>query len=390
MNIALFSDTYNPSKNGVVTALINTSAAFKELGHNVILIVPGHEKNEETIYYQKNIVINKVISVSFSFPDKKQLKKILINHKTDIIHTHTEFSIGRCGIALARELNISHVHTCHTFFSHYRHYFLITGMFPEFMVNFLYRKFISRCLNIIAPSNKMRNYLNSIGYKNNIEVINNSINPNFKNKIYENSVFMMDFINKFNISEDEKIVVFIGRFGKEKNTRDLTKNLITVIKNNPKTRVMLIGNGPDKKYVNKIIKNSQYHDKFILPGFIDHKYISSILKNCHIFVTMSKSEVNPISIIEAICSGLPIIAPRDSAYEGLLINGQNGYFFDDENDFIKKTTSLLRNEKLCKKFSQKSIEISEEFSGNVNIKKTEELYLRAIENRKDNSRPKII
>ena len=148
--------------------------------------------------------------------------------------------------------------------------------------------------------------------------------------------FTHNFKNSHNISNDDIVIVYSGRLAKEKNTKSLVQCLIKTSKSIPNTKVILIGDGPDSKKIQKMIQNENLMSKFILTGFIAHENVISLLKLSHIFVTYSISEVNPVSVIEALKYGLPIVAKNDHAFYNLVINNKNGYIILTETEFIKK------------------------------------------------------
>ena len=125
MNIGLFTDTYYPEINGVANSVYLLKQELEAKGHTVYVITtttPNSPANEVNVY--------RVPSVSCSFVPERRiglvyqplLAKKIRHMKLDLIHTHTEFSIGIFGRIMAKELFLPVVHTYHTIYEDYTHY----------------------------------------------------------------------------------------------------------------------------------------------------------------------------------------------------------------------------------------------------------------------------
>ena len=107
--------------------------------------------------------------------------------------------------------------------------------------------------------------------------------------------------------------------------------------------------------------------------------LPDVLHDATIFLSASTTEVHPISVIEAIASGLPLIAVKDEAFEGMIENDQNGYQVPlDVKVYSQAVSDLLADKAKLGRFGKRSTELSEKFSIEGQVKALEQLYFEAI------------
>lgn len=156
---------------------------------------------------------------------------------------------------------------------------------------------------------------------------------------------------KYGFKKTDKIVVYVGRFEKEKNLKFLIKSCHKV-----GIKLFLVGNGKEekniKKYAEKLESNTIFHP------FVDNKQIPEILACGDVFTLTSLYEGFPTVVLEALAAGLPVISTDVGGIRKLVVNGKTG-FVVDENDIIDKIKLLTKNNS---KFKQNCIKKAREFS----------------------------
>ena len=108
MTIALFSDSYLPTKSGIVTVVVQLQEQLKKMGHRVILVTvettDEYETYDPDIYRTKSVALGLGTDQFLSIPAMHPLIKYLKKNKVDIIHCHTEFGLGKAGLRAAKHL----------------------------------------------------------------------------------------------------------------------------------------------------------------------------------------------------------------------------------------------------------------------------------------------
>ena len=375
MKIGFFTDTYTPQINGVVTSILTFKNELEKLGHDVYIFAPTPKQKNDS---KKTIRFPSVKfffqpEMRFAFPYSQKALKLIEKINLDIVHSHDPFSIGLFGLWLAKRKKIPYVHTYHTLYPEYIHYIWETKFTKEWS-KILSRKFCNKCDSIIAPSTKIKNYLKKWGTSKPIEIIPTGINiEEFKEKNGE----ITKFKNKYKISSNDKLLIFIGRIGKEKNIGLLIRTIKKV--KNKNVKLLIAGNGPYKTELLKLAKKVGVENKILFLGYLPRKEVIAAYKSSYIFIFSSKSETQGLVIAEAMTAGLPVIAVSDLAIADMVKDKKNGYLVkSDVDEFAEKIDKLLKDKNLYKKMSKNSKILSKELSARKQAKKLENVYKKLL------------
>lgn len=390
MRIGLFSDTYPPYINGVSTSVNMLKIELEKLGHEVFVITVN-AKERAYAFEEDNHVI-KVPGIKTGIYDYrltnlyplKIIKKIK-DMKLDIIHVHTEFSIGSFARILAKQFNIPIVATYHTYYEDYL-YYVTKGYFDKISRNFLktLTKFYTDKTvdNLIVPADKIKDiFINKYNYKKNISVIptgiaidrfyKENIDQNKKEKLY----------NELNVNKDDFLILFVGRVAEEKNIKFLIEAHKKLVKEDKKYKLIIVGDGPDINNLKELSKDIK--DNVIFVGKVLWENVPCYYSMADIFVTASRSETQGLTVLEALASSTPVVCANDPSFKDALIPSSNGYFFDTEEEYLKNIKKLKEDDNLRKSFSEYARSYSENFSSLKYAKRVLEVYEKTIENYKD-------
>lgn len=359
MKILLTTDTYFPMINGVALSTNNLYKELKNMGHDVRIMTlspDGKEKFCDDIYYLKSFKAGVYPGARIKVPFAGESLVNILNWSPDIIHSQTEFSTMATAKIIKSKLAIPQIHTYHTMYEDYLDYFLGGKIIRKNTASSLTRLLLNSFQGVIAPTEKVKETLLSYGVNCPLSIIPTGIDLNkFKEELPKN--FKDNFYKKYNITDSDVILGYVGRIGKEKNIEEII-NYIDEIKN-PRVKLMIVGGGPHLEE----LKNIASHNKnVIFTGMIDPKNIQNYYKLCHIFVTASKSETQGLTYIEALSSGCPIICRKDKAVSGLIKNGINGYMYNNGQEFKEQLQGILNNKALYNSMSSYAVLSSEPYS----------------------------
>ncbi len=382
MNIAIFTDCYKPIKNGVVTSVSQLKEGLEKKGHNVFIItveVPNYTENDENIYRMQSFKVGLGTEQRFGLFHQGAINRFLKKKNVQLIHTHTEFSIGYCGKWAAKKLRIPHIHTTHTMWEDYRHYILNGKLISKNLARKILKTFLNKISVIIAPSIKAKKYYQDLMPDIPIKVIPNGIDiQKFKSsKITQDEISQLR--KEFNLRKNDKIIIFVGRIGKEKRVIELFDAIVPIIKSNPNVKMLFVGDGPQLSELSKKASELKLEKEFIFTGFVNWELVYRLYSISNIFVTASLSEVHPMTLIEASMCGLPIIARIDDSYLDLVKNGINGYLVNTDQEITVSVQRLLNDNKLLQMFSEESYNLSQKFTAENHVNKIEELYNKVLE-----------
>ncbi len=335
MKVLIGTDTYVPSVNGVVTSTLNLKEGLEELGHEVRIItlsVTGSSYFEDNVYYVGSLDVGRVYPGARlkTKPCKNEVEDIL-KWKPDIVHTQSEFSMFPIAARLAKKLEVPLVHTYHTMYEDYTHYFMPSKTVGKKMVSVLTNIFSDFIDGMIAPAQKTYKLLNDYGVTCPLKCIPSGISiEKFEKKQSKETIKALKA--KLNIPKKNCVMLSVSRIGKEKNVSELIKN----VKQLENVSLVIVGDGPQKKELEELVKWLNITDKVIFTGMVDPSDVPLYYSMADLFVSASTSETQGLTYIEALACGTPLLCRKDDCLKGVIEEGKNGYCFETRQEFIAK------------------------------------------------------
>ena len=366
MNIGIFSDTYTPQVNGVVTVIRALKTGLEQRGHKVYIFTVKHPQaaEEEGVYRLLSIKFPKEPQHRIGMYLLKSIYNMVKPLNLDIIHTHSEFSLYLAAWQVCHKFKIPSVHTLHSYYPDYLYYLppplelVMSKRMPGYFRH-IFRK--QRCM--IAPSRKNADFLASIKVSCPIKIIPNGIDLSL---FYDRSAELQEAAGKmrerFTVADDEDVIVFVGRLATEKNIPVLLDNFKEIL-NHRKAKLILVGDGPDRRSLEAYCNERDISTSVVFTGYLRWpEEIKQIYAMADMFMSASHSEVHPITFIEAMAAGLPIAAALDTSIEDMVVNGENGWAVEDDALLWKKAVEILEDKDTRKKMGERSVEISLKFT----------------------------
>ncbi len=366
MKIGLFTDTYYPQINGVATSVLMLKKNLEMRGHKVYVFTttdPKADSKEKDVYRVPSIPFVSARRVGMFY--NPRLSKIIKRLGLDVIHTHTEFSLGIFGRTMAKELNIPFLHTYHTIYEDYTHYIGRLGVFDpiaKMAVRKLSIKFCNSADKVIVPTEKVKDLLFSYDLKQDISIIPTGIELNKFSQQNYNFNIVQNLRTDLGIEEKDTVVLYIGRISKEKNIEEILIAMKSYLNERENVKLVLIGDGPEKNALENRAKGLGIDNQTIFAGERPWNEIGMYYQIGDVFVSASQSETQGLTYIEALASGLPVVAKADKCLEGVLKDNINGYAFHNQEDFIKALDSILYDELKQERLSTGAIESTRKFS----------------------------
>lgn len=366
MKIVIFSETYKPVLNGVVQSIIALKNNLKKRGHKIYIFTSGKKIKEDGVYYCPKIEINQGYGPVFPYFKEQNILK-----NADIYHTHQPGILGLYALHKAKQYNKPIIFTKHTQYLSFLHYVpLLKGKSRTLIIKYL-QWYMSHCNNVVLPSMSLKNKIIKT-YKVNkekIRIIPNGIN--LKKKFSNASI---NRIKKKYFLFNKNILINIGRMGKEKNLYFLIDCFKIINRKNKDIVLFLIGGGPEYYNLKDYIQKSNLEKFIFLTGYIPNKEVYNYLKLSDIYISSSKSESHPITILEAMSVGCIPITLKTYGFIDTIDNDINGILIDKEKKsyFASAILNLLKNKNKYNAMRKMAIKKSRKFS----IKNTADNYLR--------------
>ncbi|MBR9675566.1 glycosyltransferase family 4 protein [Candidatus Woesearchaeota archaeon] len=389
MRIVIMTDTFYPNVDGVVTAISNAVKCLAKKGHQILIIAPSYG-GDEKINLDKNISVARMKSVPLLsykeyrvvLPCYRKCLRLLKEFKPEVIHFQTFGTLGLVATKLATKLGLPLIGTFHTFFAdpnYLAHAHLNFKVFEKLAwaySNYCYRK----CELITTPSAYTRQEIIKHGCKPPVTVISNGIDTT----MFDNSK-AATVKKKYSLGGG--LVLFIGRIAHEKNLVYLVECFNLVVRKSPKTRLLIIGDGPQKEEIQEAVKDMKLEKNILLLGSIAHDDLikSGIFKACDVFATASVTENQPLTILESQANGLVCVGVKAKGVPNLILHNKNGIIAQvgDRKAFAQAILKLLKDKKLYKKMQKATLEIIKQHDLDVVVAKWEETYKEIIKKNKE-------
>lgn len=382
MKVLITTDCYIPTVNGVVTSIVNLESELRKLGHDVRILCPSQNfrcSEKGNVYRIGSISVDKLYSGARAalLIQRRHLQKI-IDWKPDIIHSQTEFMSFIMAKRISAAVGCPIVHTYHTVYEDYTHYFSPSPSVGKKIVTDFTRGLLKGVRTVIVPSRKIEDLLKSYGISKKIRIVPTGLNiDKFMEEVSAERIEQMKA--ELNIPPENKVLVSVGRAAKEKNIDELLKYFRKL--NMKNTTLLIVGGGPYLRQLKKNAKSLKLSDKVVFTGMVEPSKIAAYYKLGDVFMNASQSETQGLTYIEALASGLPMICRKDECLDEVLYNGKNGFQYTNFEQFSKYVKALINDEALRKAMAEKSSEIAQKFSNKVFAESMEKIYAETLSSR---------
>ncbi len=385
MRIGLFTDAYPPFINGVATSVLMLKQGLEKMGHKVYVVTV----NDESFSYKETEGVLKIPSIPIGIMNFRQsgiyplrALKIIKRWNLDVIHTHTEFSIGTFARLISKQFNIPLVHTYHTMYEEYI-YYITKGYFNhaskklvEYLTLFLCDKTIDE---LIVPTEKAKDlFKEKYKVKRDVHVIPSGIDTERFHKENVDKLSVIKLKKSLSIGMRDFIILYVGRIAKEKSIDFLIKNFPDVLKRIPKAKMIIVGDGPDLKDLIDMTNDLKLEDKIIFTGRVLWDDIPKYYAMSNIFVTASTSETQGLTVIEAMGASKPVVAIKDESFELVITDKKDGLFFEDEKQYVDLVERLYKEKTFYNEISKEARKTAAEYSPDAYAKNVLKIYEKVV------------
>lgn len=392
MRIGIFTDTYIPDLNGCAQSAYVLSNNLRSLGHDVFVVCSGSSlttEKEDNIIRLPGVEIKKLYGYKVSSPIQPLYFEEIKNLNFDIIHAETEFGIGILANICSFMLHIPLVRTYHTDYVDYTHYYIPEDLSILYngahdIVSLLTQIYGDTCLRLMTPSEKTKKMLIETGIKTPINVVPNGIELARFNPELTSQDKIKEIRKEFNVSENEKLLIYVGRVADEKNIDVLLQTFKKVKEAKLKVKLVIVGFGVAYDKLVKLKDKLELNDTVIFAGKKPFEEVPSYYHASDGFISASTSETQGLTYIEALSSGLPIIVAYDDVLIDLVKEKVNGWFFKDIDTCFKviEEFSKLTNEELVS-IKKNCIDSTKIYDANKFAKDTLQIYEEIIKEYKE-------
>lgn len=384
MHIAHFTNTYHPTISGVVRSVDSFRKALTEQGHNVFVFTQDagdYEDQDAFIFRYLSLHLGLPNEFPATIPISPFMDRLIPSLKLDVIHSHHPVLLGQIAASKSEELDLPLVFTFHTRYREYSHYFPIPqDLVQEFIkgaIDFWIRDYVKRCDHIIIPSESMRLVIEgSYEITTPITVLPTGIDL----QPYQSANGMP--VRAQNDWEDKFVIISAGRLAPEKNWHLLLEASAPVIAEHPQVRLVLLGDGPDRRKLQREARKLGIAGQVEFRGRVPFEQIPAFLRAADLFAFASTTETQGLVTMEAMAAGLPVVAVDAVGTRDVVVNEEDGLL--TENDRAALTAAIKRmvtDKDMLHRFRAASLSKSRQLDITNQAAALVEVYEQAIERR---------
>ena len=318
------TDTYPPQVNGVSVVTELSVTGLRDRGWECMVIAPKYPDVLPTGPLERTIDAAVVGIPSLAFPPYPDIRlaaplygrcaDIVRRFKPDIVHSATEFMIGRLGQVAAKRAGICRLSSYHTDFSRYTEAYGFPALRPT--VSRYIGRFHRRSARVFTPSEPARDDLNRFGVSA-VEVWGRGVDTRAFAPAYRSSALRSTYD-----ADDRVVVVHVGRLAAEKRVDVIVRAFQRACQLLPAgaARLIIAGTGPEETALRKLAGPN-----VVFPGVLDRRRVlPRLYASADAFLFSSLTETLGLVVLEAMSSGIPVIATPAGGVADHLRHDVNG------------------------------------------------------------------
>lgn len=388
MKILITTDLFTMGKpgeinaNGVITSVKNLYHELTKSGHEVKILTLSRDRKtykEGDVYYMGSLPFPVYPHVRASYISHKKRKYIreILEWGPEVIHSQCEFFTMPFANKISKKSSAPIVHTYHTVYEHYVGYIGVGKKLGKRLVSHYTKRFLRHTKAVIAPTDKVKEILESYGMKQPIHVIPSGIDlEQHKQRISAEQ--RSEMRRSMGISDSDFLAVFVGRLGKEKNVEELFEYFSDASQSLPSAKLLVVGGGPDAEHLKSYASKLHSSEKIIFSGMVPPEKVHEYYQLGDLFVCASTSEAQGLTYVEAAANSLPLLCRADPCLNRMIKEGVNGYSYTDKDAFTQKLTFISENKDWRVEASATSYAIAMGFDNSTFASNAAELYLSLI------------
>ncbi|MEN9206250.1 MAG: glycosyltransferase family 1 protein [Thermostichales cyanobacterium SZTDM-1c_bins_54] len=331
MRIALFTETFLPKVDGIVTRLCHTIRHLTAHGNEVVVIAPKGAPRRfarARIFGMPGVPLPLYPELTLAAPGPA-IGRVLRRFRPDVIHVVNPAVLGLGGLYYSQTMGIPLVASYHTHLPKYlRHYGL--GFLEGLLWHLLKLGHNQARLNL-CTSSAMVKELHQHGIER-LQLWQRGVDT----ELFHPQAYSAAMRQRLTDGEPERpLLLYVGRLSAEKEV----SRLRILLEHLPQTRLALVGDGPGRAELEHHFAGYPV----VFTGYLQGQELAAAYASADIFVFPSRTETLGLVLLEAMAAGCPVVAPRSGGITDVVNHGINGFLFDPDSDsqFVAATQTLL-------------------------------------------------
>lgn len=348
LKIAIVTETWAPEINGVALSLLQLCKGLQQQGHKILLVRPQQtEQCYEFIPNKECVVVAQALpkypGLQFGWPQYLKLSKAFDAFVPDVVHIVTEGPLGLAALHVARGKQIPVSSGFHSPFQEFSRFFDLAFLLKPIQ-NYL-RWFHNQTDITCVPSQDTEKALRDFGITCPLKVVGRGVDlecfsPRFR---------CVSLRESWQADENTTVMLCVGRLSPEKNIQFLIETFTQLQAEKPqKLKLVIVGDGPDRARLEKWVFEHNKSNAIIFTGTLTGEALAKAYASADIFTFSSQVETFGNVVLEAMASGLPVVAYHYACAGQYVQHGINGWLVSlgQATDFTQILYQLPANNRL--------------------------------------------
>jgi len=330
MRIALFTDSYLPTIDGVVTSVLSTRRQLEANGHEVVVFAPEDPRRRGrreagTIYVRAKEFRHYPGYRLAMFPGREV--DLIKDMGIDVIHIHGVGFVGIKGLWAAWQAKVPGVSTFHTMIHDTVPFYSPFGLNLHMLergLRFYLKIFLRKTQGVVVPSRAILDEIMALSPRAKIaDVIPTGVDP----ERFRPGVSGQGIRAKWGLNGHD-VILHVGRVAQEKNLTTLIHAFPKVLEANPETKLLIVGTGPYMEKYYDMVQHMHLSGDVLFTGFVPDADLPKYYAAADAFAIASKFETQGLVVLEALASGRPVAGANYRAIPEFVRDGVNGALFE--------------------------------------------------------------
>lgn len=348
LRIAVVTETWPPEVNGVAVTLAKLVQSLSHRNHDVQLIRPRQTKGDTPLrdssleeVLMRGMPIPRYPELKLGLPSKKTLVKTWTLRRPDVVHIATEGPLGWSALQAAKVLKLPVTSDFRTNFQSYSKHYGV-GWLRKPIVAYL-RKFHNATACTMVPTKELMRTLSENGFLN-LKVVSRGVDTQLFNLQKRD----LQLRASWGADEKTKVLISVGRMAPEKNLDKVLQSYDALRSRGAPVKLVMVGDGPLREQFR------QKYPDIIFPGMLVQSDLAAYYASADLFVFPSQTETFGNVTLEALASGIPVLAFDCAAARDWVQPNVNGWLVAENNPdgFVEKAVSLFQHPELLDQVTQ--------------------------------------
>lgn len=379
MKILIASDMFHPTINGVATFSRNLARGLAAHGHEVMVLAPSTARRSHT-EHEDGYTIRRLWSVPLRLYPLRvvlrpgdEIKTCFDLFQPDVVHIQSPLEIGRNSILEARRRGIPVVATNHAMPDNVVDNLkvLLPVKYPFDRIMRLYGSYLHNKANIVTMPTQSAVDVLSLRFNPTCEVVSNGVDT----VRFHPGPASIALRQRYHLPEDIPIVMYVGRLDGEKHL-DVFVRALAIMQSDRPVHGLIVGKGTVRLQLEELARQLDIGDRLSFTGFASDATLPDLYRLGTLFAISSPAELQSIATLEAVASGLPVVAANAAALPELCQPDINGLLFKTDNPeaMAQAVLDLLGHPRTLARMGRASRQIGLKHSFEKTLKSFERIY----------------